>query len=218
MIRVSIVEDDPGVRGELAARLARAEELVIHGVFASAEEAARGLAQARPDVVLVDIQLPGKSGIDLIREWHPRLPDARFMVLTTFDDDDLVFSALQAGAMGYLLKRSLPGELANAIRELQSGGSPMSSGISRLLVKLVQQGSPAPSIGLAPREQELLDHLACGRSYKECADRMRCSLDTVRTHIRRLYEKLHVHSRHEAIAKTTGPAGSSSKRAIPLSR
>jgi DNA-binding NarL/FixJ family response regulator len=200
MIRVAIVEDDPVVREELGARLAQAGNLELRGVFASAEEAAAGLVPAAPDVAVVDIQLPGRSGIEPIALAKPALPATQFLILTTFVDDDLVFAALATGASGYLLKRSLPGEVADAVRDLHAGGSPMSSGIARKLVRAFQP--PARPEPLSAREAELLDRLARGRSYKECAAEMAVSLDTVRTYVRRLYEKLHVHSRHEAVRLT----------------
>ena len=199
MIRVAIVEDDPVVRQELATQLNQADDLRLDGVFSSMEEAAVPLAESRPDVVVVDIRLPGHSGIELIAQSKPILPATQFLILTTFDDDDLVFSALEAGASGYLLKRSLPGDVADSVRDLHSGGSPISSSIARKLVGTFQRPSPVTSTPLSARQEELLDRLTRGRSYKQCADEMSITLDTVRTYVRRLYEKLHVHSRHEAV-------------------
>ncbi|MBX3733451.1 MAG: response regulator transcription factor [Verrucomicrobiae bacterium] len=204
-IQVILVEDDRALASELAALLRNEADLNVAGTFGTAEAAERDLIAGMADVVVTDIQLPGRSGIDLIRAHKPNLPSTQFLVLSMFDDDDVVFAALRAGASGYILKRNLRGQLAGMIRDLHSGGAPMSSSIARKLVHEFQGRSPdAEAVavaGLAPRESELLDLLARGRSYKECAEAMSLKLDTVRTYIRRLYEKLHVHSRHEAVAK-----------------
>lgn len=201
MIRVFIVEDEPDLRAELSAQLGGQADLSVRGVFADAESAEAALEQASPEVVLTDVRLPGRSGIDLIRDWAPRLPETAFLVLSTFDDDDQVFAALEAGATGYLLKRSLPSEVAEAIRQLQAGGSPMSSSIARKVVRAFQGPSGDVRDRLSDREKDLLDLLTRGRSYKECAEAMKISIHTVRTHIQRIYKKLQVHTRHEAIAK-----------------
>lgn len=173
--------------------------------FPDFESAAAALPKLKPDVVLADIQLPGRSGIELVREWKPRLPDTEFLMLTTFDDDDLVFDALRAGAMGYLLKRERLDTIADAIRDLRGGGSPMSSSIARKIVGTFREVDTDKTGSLAPRERELLDLLARGRTYKECADALVLSIDTVRTYIRRIYRKLQVRSRHEAVAKVRKP-------------
>lgn len=167
MTRLAIVEDNSGLRQDLVKQLGGLPELEIVGEFPDFESAAAALPKLKPDVVLADIQLPGRSGIELVREWKPRLPDTEFLMLTTFDDDDLVFDALRAGTF----------------REVDTD----------------KTGS------LAPRERELLDLLARGRTYKECADALVLSIDTVRTYIRRIYRKLQVRSRHEAVAKVRKP-------------
>ena len=202
-IQVILVEDDRALASELAALLRNEADLKVTGTFGTAEAAEQALIAGGTDVVVTDIQLPGRSGIDLIRDHKPNLPSTQFLVLSMFDDDDVVFAALRAGASGYILKRNLRGQLAGMIRDLHSGGAPMSSSIARKLVHEFQgQGRSTEAVaGLAPRESELLDLLARGRSYKECAEAMSLKMDTVRTYIRRLYEKLHVHSRHEAVAK-----------------
>jgi DNA-binding NarL/FixJ family response regulator len=133
-----------------------------------------------------------------------QMPETEFLMLTTFNDDDLVFEALRAGAMGYLLKRNQPLEIAAAIREIEDGGSPMSSSIARKVVGAFRQPDNEEYDPLSRREAELLDLLARGRTYKECADALELSIDTVRTHIRHIYKKLQVHSRHEAVAKMRG--------------
>lgn len=197
LIRIAIVEDEPDLRAELAAQLGNQPDLVVVSVFADAETALANLEQANVDVVLTDIRLPGASGIELIRRSPPQVR-ASFMVLTTFDDDDLVFGALEAGAAGYLLKRTVPEAIAEAVRELHRGGSPMSSSIARKVVETFRKSPPAHE-ALSPRENQLLLRIAQGRSYKECASDLEISVDTVRTHIRRIYRKLQVRSRHEAV-------------------
>jgi len=165
-------------------------------------------------VVLMDIQLPGCSGIDCVKDLRPALPRTQFVMLTMFDDDDLVFNAIAAGANGYLLKRATTEEILDAVASVHLGGSPITSSIARKVVQAfrriaaaAQPPTAAPDVsaasdqGLSPREEEMLGHLARGLPYKEVADRMNISIDTVRSYIRRVYEKLQVHSRHEAVIK-----------------
>lgn len=201
MIRVAIVEDEPGLREQLAAQLGQHPEFAVVGVFADTEAALAGLAASPAEVVVTDIQLPGRSGIDLVREWKAGHPATQFLMLTMFEDEDRVFPALAAGATGYLLKRSMPAELASAVIDLHNGGSPMSSSIARMVVRAFQPAKPLATEKLSPREAELLSWLARGRTYKECADAMSLSLDTVRTYVRRIYEKLQVNCRHAAVTR-----------------
>lgn len=201
IIRLALVEDDAELRRELVVQLRRQADFIVAGDFSDAESAAAALPELRIDVVLTDIQLPGNSGIDLVRRLKPRMEATEFLMLTTFNDDDLIFDALRAGAMGYLLKRNQPQEIAAAIREIEDGGSPMSSSIARKVVGTFRQKDSEDCEPLSPRESELLDLLARGRTYKECATALDLSIDTVRTHIRHIYKKLQVHSRHEAVAK-----------------
>jgi DNA-binding NarL/FixJ family response regulator len=203
VIRTVIIEDEPEIRAELASSLGKEPDLEVVGTFATAEAAMVGLARTNPDVVVTDIRLSGATGIDLIRHFAPQLR-AVFLVLTTFDDDELVFGALEAGASGYLLKRSVPGDIAGAVRELHQGGSPMTGSIARKVVAVFRKSSLSPQEALSARENQLLERIAQGRSYKECAFDLTISVDTVRTHIRRIYRKLHVRSRHEAVAKLRG--------------
>jgi len=207
-VRIILVEDDRTLSRELSGLLADETDLKVVGVFAAAPEGEKAILREAVDVVVTDIQLPGPSGIDLIRACKPQTPDTQYLVLTMFEDDDLVFSALRAGASGYILKRNLRGQLAELIRDLHAGGSPMSSSIARKLVQEFQDDGERGLEGLSPRERELLDLLARGRSYKECASDMSIEIDTLRSYIRRLYGKLHVHSRHEAVAKTRRKPGS----------
>jgi DNA-binding NarL/FixJ family response regulator len=171
--------------------------------YGTAEEALTRIPQDHPDVVLMDIELPRRSGIDCVRELKQRVPSLPIMMLTAYDDPEKIFESLRAGACGYLLKRTPPGELLEAIQELHRGGSPMSTQIARRVVASLHQ--PAPNAGataeLTEREEQILSHLAKGYSNKEIADLLTVSLETVRTHLRHVYEKLHVHSRTEAVVK-----------------
>lgn len=206
-IRVAVVEDDDRLRAGFVSRLERAEGFRCVGAFANAEQALSQLADAAPEVVLMDINLPGKSGIDCVRELKLKHPAIQFLMLTVYEDVDLIFRSLQAGATGYLLKRSVPGELLNAIRDLQGGGAPMTSLIARKVVESfaakARVESPTPS-SLTPREREIIEALAQGCPYKEIADRCGISLSTVRTHLQHVYEKLQVNNRTEAVVKFLG--------------
>jgi DNA-binding NarL/FixJ family response regulator len=154
----------------------------------------------------MDINLGGMSGIECVRQLKPKLPDSQVVMLTVFEDTEKIFNALTAGASGYLLKRMPPAKLLEAIREVMEGGSPMSAPIARKVVQLLRR-VPAPSdqnADLSPREREVLENLAAGRAYKQISEQMGISIHTVRTYIRRIYEKLHVQSRTEAVAKYLG--------------
>lgn len=202
-IRVAIVEDDPGVRQALTAIVQKAESLSFAGAYGSAEEALEPIAASRPDVALVDINLPGKSGISLTAELRARAVQVRVMMITVYEDDDQIFSSLQAGASGYLLKRSQPEEIISAVVQLHAGGAPMSAEVARKLVAFFQQRPAGKSDleQLTPRELEILRELSKGYRYKEIADRLKIGIETVRTHIHHIYEKLHVESRTEAVVK-----------------
>jgi DNA-binding NarL/FixJ family response regulator len=170
-----------------------------------------------PEVILTDINLPGMSGIECVRQLKPLMPKAQFVMLTVYEDADHIFDALAAGATGYLLKQTRRDELVAALREVHAGGSPMTSNIARKVVQSFQKrGSPTgEGEELSPREHEVLDLLARGYLYKEIADSIGISLPTVNTYIRRIYEKLHVHSRAQAVARYTHlpprPAGPSKR-------
>jgi len=201
-IRIAIVEDNAGLRRELESQLGRESDLSVVGGFGDAESAAAALPGLEPHVVLTDIHLPGRNGIELVRKLAAQGIGAEFLMLTTFDDDDLVFDALRAGAVGYLLKRDQAADIAGAIREVQEGGSPMSGSIARKVIKEFTRKPSEDLASLSAQENKVLQLLARGRAYKECAADLSISLDTVRTHIQHIYKKLHVHTRHEAVAKT----------------
>lgn len=202
-IKVSIVEDDEGVRDSLAALINDAEGFQCISSHASAEDAIAQIPLKKPDVVLMDINLPSMSGIDCVRKLKEILPQTQIMMLTMYEDGEQIFNSLAAGASGYLLKRTPPAKLLEAITEVQRGASPMSGKIARVVVQYFQQKSQ-PAAGaqvLSKREQEILDLLAKGFRYKEIADTLSISFDTVRSHLRNIYDKLHVSSRTEAVVK-----------------
>jgi DNA-binding NarL/FixJ family response regulator len=202
-IKVAIVDDEADLRENIAGFVDAAKGFRCVNAYASAEEALARLPQVQPDVVLMDINLGGMSGIECVRQLKPSLPAAQIVMLTVFDDTEKIFSALAAGASGYLLKRLAPAKLLEAIREVHEGGSPMSAPIARKVVQSLQKNpiKPDPSADLSPREREVLEGLAEGQVYKQIADRLGVSIHTVRNYIRRIYEKLHVQSRTEAVAK-----------------
>lgn len=202
-IRVAIVDDEGELREQIAAYVDHAPGFRCVRACASAEEALRWLPQDRPDVVLMDINLGAMDGIECVRRLKPQLPETQIVMLTVFEDTERIFRALAAGATGYLLKRLAPPRLLDAIREVHAGGSPMSAPIARKIVTSFQQPPPRPdpAAELSPREREVLEGLAEGRAYKEIADKLGVSIHTVRNYIRRIYEKLHVRSRTEAVAK-----------------
>ncbi len=202
-ISVAIVEDDAPAREILADWIGRAEGFVCASQHGSAESAINAMAAIKPDVLLTDINLPGISGIECVRQLKHQLPKTQFVMLTVYEDADHIFDALAAGASGYLLKQTPREELLAALRDVHAGGSPMTSNIARKVVQSFQKrNTPAGEDGdLSPREQEVLDLLARGYLYKEIADAIGISLPTVNTYIRRIYEKLHVHSRSQAVAR-----------------
>lgn len=214
-IDVAIVEDDQPSRQILVGWLNRADGFACVGEHPSAESALAGLPAQQPGVVLMDINLPRLSGIECIRQLKPLLPKTQFMVLTVYEDSDHIFEALAAGATGYLLKRTSREELLEAVTEIAAGGSPMTSNIARKVVQSFQFGPlPLPeSEMLSPREREVLNLLAHGYLYKEIAESLGVSLPTVNTYVRRIYEKLHVRSRAQAVARFTQQNSSPSPRA-----
>lgn len=202
-VLVSIVEDDPSIRQILTEWISRAEGFRCHSVHDSAESALARLPEQKPRIVLVDINLPGQSGIECVRRLKPTMPDTQFMMLTVYEDTGHIFDALKAGASGYLLKRTPREELIASLKQVQEGGSPMTSYIARKVVQSFYQ-TPAERLeteGLSPREREVLELLARGYFYKEITEALGISMSTVNTHVRRVYEKLHVHSRAQAVAK-----------------
>lgn len=197
-----VVEDDDSVRGILTTWLNEAEGFECAGVFADVKSAIPRIAAAKPDVVLADINLPGKSGIDCVRELKGTVPDTQFVMLTVYEDSNHIFEALSAGATGYLVKTTSRDALIAALREVHAGGSPMSGNIARKVVRSLQKPNPgkSPTDSLSNREMEVLTLLAQGYLYKEIADVIGISYRTVNTYVRRIYEKLHVHSRSQAVA------------------
>jgi DNA-binding NarL/FixJ family response regulator len=202
-IAVSIVEDDAPAREILAGWVRRAEGFRHVSDYGSAEAALAHLPAERPAVVLMDINLPGMSGIECVRQLKPLLPQTQFVILTVYEDADHIFNALAAGACGYLLKQTPRTELLTALKDVYAGGSPMTSNIARKVVQSFQPAhpqNPRPD-DLSPREREVLELLARGDLYKEIADALNISVLTVNTYIRRIYEKLHVRSRGQAVAR-----------------
>ena len=207
-ITVSIVEDDPEVRGSLARLINSSPGYRCVSEHASGENALQEIPRVNPDVTLMDINLSGLNGVECTRRLKPVVPGTQIIMLTVYQNTENIFNALAAGATGYLLKQTPPAELLSAIRNVYEGGSPMSSHIARKLVQSFQQSSPVPreAESLSPREAQVLDLLAKGYLYKEIADTMKVTYATVHTHIRHIYEKLHVRSRTEAVAKHLGRA------------
>jgi len=196
------VEDDVSIREVLVSWLQEAGGFACVGALPDAESAIASLAAARPNVVLVDINLPRQSGIECVRALKPLLPETQFVMLTVYEDSTHIFDALSAGATGYLLKHTPREALINALREVHVGGSPMTSNIARMVVQALQKSKPKTKASdlLSKRQNELLSLLAQGYLYKEIAETMSISLPTVNNYIRRIYEKLHVQSRGQAVA------------------
>ena len=201
MNTVAIVEDNAVIRNTFREWIDNAPGFRCVFACATAEEALAEMPRLKPDVVLMDIHLPGESGIACTAQLKEKLPDVQVIIVTVYRNHELIFQALQAGACGYLLKRSSPEELLKAIGEVRSGGAPMTSEIARMLVEAFQK-KPANVIssdGLTQRESEILALLSEGLRNKEIADRVKISYDTVRAHLRHIYEKLHVRGRTEAV-------------------
>ncbi len=205
-IRISIIDDDARVRAQLARTLARFAGCKFHSQHHSGAEALAVLPGNPPDVTLVDISMPEMDGVECVRQLKPKLPGVEFLMLTICEDTESVFKALAAGASGYLLKRAPREELRQAILQVRAGGSPMTSHIARLVVQSFRRPEPPEGKGaaLSPREQEVLDLLSQGHLYKEIASSLGISYETVHNHIRRIYEKLQVRSRSQAVAKYFG--------------
>ncbi len=203
VIRVAIVEDHEALRASLARLIGRTPGYACVAACADAETALRELPAAEPHVVLMDLQLPGMSGAECIVRLRECLPSAEILVLTVYDDEDRVFEALKAGASGYLLKRADSRRILEAIAEVRAGGAPMTSEIARMVVRSFRQEPPGASVKgrLTAREEEILDLLARGLVPKEVAAKLGISYFTVQTHIKSIYEKLHVRSRTEAVLR-----------------
>ncbi|MGC9942132.1 MAG: response regulator transcription factor [Verrucomicrobiota bacterium] len=203
-IAVAIVEDDVPAREILASWIRSAEGFSLVGEYDDAETAIARLPIEKPSVVLFDINLPGMNGIECVRKLKPRLPETQFVMVTVYEDANHIFNALSAGASGYLLKQTRRNELLDALKDVHAGGSPMSSQIARKVVQNFYRNETqmdGETIQLSPREREVLELLARGYLYKEIAEMLKISVQTVNTYIRRIYEKLHVRSRAQAVAK-----------------
>ena len=202
-LRVSLVEDDAEARQIFAGWIAAGKGLACCSEHGTAESAIAELPGLKPDVVVTDINLPGLSGIECVRKLKPLLPATQFVMLTVYEDSDHLFNALAAGASGYLLKRTTCAELLAAIHAVHGGASPMTGSIARRIVQYFQPEPPPASEGvrLTPREKNVLELLARGFLYKEIADSLGISLPTVNSHVRSIYEKMHVQSRGQAVAK-----------------
>lgn len=212
-IVVAVVEDDAKLRQTLMAFINRTADMRCVAGYESAEAALEGLPGAQPNIVLMDIRLPGMSGVDCVARLRTLLPTAKAVMLTAYEDADDVFQSLTAGAFGYLLKSTEPDRLRAAIREAHQGGSPISGSVARKIVDFFRGAAPAGAppadelAPLSPREVEILRHLSTGYPYKHIATELDCSLNTVRTHIKRIYEKLHSHNRTEAVRIFRGRGG-----------
>lgn len=205
-IRVAVVEDDAGLRQTLETFINRSGDMTFVAGYGSAEAALKGLPCDRPDVVLMDIRLPKMNGVECVAQLRKSVPNAKAVMLTAYEDTDDVFRSLTVGAFGYLLKSTEPARLREAIREAYRGGAPISGSVARKLVDYFHTATQrvdcvlaSQDTALSPREVEILHLLASGHAYKQIAVELDISLNTICTHIKRIYEKLHVHSRMEAI-------------------
>lgn len=202
-IRVAIVEDDDEIRANLTHRIGGNPAFRLARSFPDAESAVSELPRHGVDVVLVDINLPGMDGVECVRQLKSRLPEAQFIMLTVYEDNNRLFKSLMAGASGYMLKRTPLAKLLAAIREAYAGGSPMTPQVARRVVQYFRNvpGPVSEVENLTPREKDVLDQLAKGYRYKEITDNLGISNGTLHSYIRNVYEKLHVHSRTEAVVK-----------------
>ena len=202
-IRVAIIEDDEWVRDNLAREIANAAGFECSGSYPTAEAALAAIPLHPPEVAVLDIHLPGLDGIECLRRLRASCPNLQFLMLTSYEESEKIFQSLRAGANSYLLKRADSAEVIDAIRQVHEGGAPMSSTIARQVVRHFNQlDSGASGLpGLSPREREVLELLARGGAYKEIADQLALSIETIRMNVKHIYSKLHVHSRSEAVAK-----------------
>ena len=205
-ISIAIVEDLEAVRNGLKDFISLSTDFLVVGVFKTGEEALAELPNITPDIVIMDINLPGMNGIECIRRVKDKSPGTQFMMFTVYENDEKVFEALKAGASGYLLKNTGLLEIVESVKELHEGGSPMSANIARKIVNLVRDTGKETAFMdvLSPREKEILKLLAKGLLYKEISHQLQITTGTVRIHIHKIYEKLHVQNRTEAINKAFG--------------
>ncbi len=202
-IRVSVVEDDTWVRENLVREIGEYAGFECSGSYATGEAAIEAIPDGPPEVVVLDINLPGMDGIECLRRLRNSCPKLHFLMLTSYEESEKIFQSLRAGASGYLLKRADTAEVIDAIRQVHEGGAPMSSTIARQVVRhFNQQGHRDAELPrLSPREREVLELMARGASYKEIADQLDLGIETIRMYVKHIYTKLHVHSRGEAVAK-----------------
>ena len=201
-IRIGIYEDNESLRDALSLLVQTTDNFELAGAYGDCLNLEQQIATNRPHVVLMDIDLPGMTGIEATLRLHRQFPETDVLMLTVFEDDDRVFEAIRAGATGYLLKKTPPSRILAAIQEVYEGGAPMSPGIARRVMQSLHRSTAPHELDqLTPREATILSLLAAGNSYKMVAAEAGISIDTARTHIKRIYEKLHVHSVTEAVAK-----------------
>jgi RNA polymerase sigma factor (sigma-70 family) len=204
-IKICIVEDLKEVRDGITSLLTFDERFEVLATFPDAEKAVEGLPAWQPDIVIMDINLPGMNGIECIKKVKPQCPQSQFIMFTIYEDDEKVFEALNAGASGYLLKKAPLGKISESLVELYAGGSPMSTQIARKVINRLRNSETNSHIDiLSPRENEVLQYLAKGLLYKEISEKLSISTGTVRQHIHKIYEKLHVQNRTEALNKAFG--------------
>ena len=204
MIKVVVVEDNDSIREGLKVLINGTEEYDCAACFSDCESMLRNIKKLNPDVLLMDIGLPGMNGIEGIKKVKLIIPELAILILTIYEENDLIFDALCAGACGYLVKKTPPSRLLEAIREVHDGGAPMSSHIARKVIDFFQKkpvSSQKSNYDLTPREKEILSGLVDGHNFKAIADSLFISIETVRFHFRNIYKKLHVHSQSEAVAK-----------------
>jgi DNA-binding NarL/FixJ family response regulator len=206
MIKVAIVEDNPSLRNSLVSLFDKTADIQCVAALGNLMNAVSEIRRAAPDIVLMDIGLPNISGIEGVRTLKSNFPAIQIMMFTVFDDEERIFDAIKMGASGYLLKKTPPGEIVHAIKELYQGGAPMSASIARKVIGSFQSPAPqqAADSGLTVREKEILYSLVDGLSYKKIAEKYCISISTIRTHICNIYTKLHVHSKSEAVARILG--------------
>jgi DNA-binding NarL/FixJ family response regulator len=201
MVKVAVIEDRREIRDGLAALVNGSQGFCCTGAFRSMEDALPALGASLPDIVLVDIGLPGMSGIDGIRLLKERHPVLQFLILTVYDDDERIFEALCAGACGYLLKRTAAPRLLESLKEVSEGGAPMSPEVARRVIQMFREPPKQADHQLTPHQARLLKLLADGHNYKTAAAELGVTVDTIGYHLRHIYEKLQVHSKSEAVAK-----------------
>jgi len=216
-ITVCVVEDDPELRESISSFIEGSPGFTCLGAFRTGEEALKAIPALAPAVVLMDINLPGISGIQCVKRLKEKMPNLQTLMLTVYENSDRIFEALTAGACGYLLKSTPPEKLLEAIQDMQNGGSPMSSHIARKVVLAFHPTTRTSPViqQLAPREQEVLDLLSKGCPYKQIAAEMGVGIGTVQTYIRRIYEKLHVNCRTDAVVKYLDATASGSISPAP---